>query len=50
MGSEGIALAVKAEPAVLGTGLLMAVALGMAASLWPAWIAVRRPLVESLRS
>ena len=50
MGSEGIALAVEAEPVVLAIGLGLALALGLLASLWPAWVAIRRPVVESLRS
>lgn len=50
MGSEGVALAVEGDPAVFVQGLALAVTLGLAASLWPAWVAVRRPVVESLRS
>jgi len=50
MGSEGIALSVTAEPEVLLYGSGLAVLLGLVASLWPAWVAIRRPVVESLRS
>lgn len=50
MGSEGIALAVTGDPGVLLSGTVLAVTLGLMASLWPAWIAIRRPVVESLRS
>jgi len=50
MGSEGIALSVTADPSILLTGTGLALALGLIASLWPAWVAIRRPVVESLRS
>ena len=50
MGSEGIALAVQANPTILTQGLGVAILLGLEASLWPAWVAVHRPVVESLRS
>jgi len=50
MGSEGIALAVRAQPLVMLQGVGLALALGVLASLWPAVVAIRRPVVESLRS
>lgn len=50
MGSEGVALSVTADASILATGIGLALALGLFASLWPAWIAIRRPVVESLRS
>jgi putative ABC transport system permease protein len=49
-GNEGQVLAVDPNPAVLGVGLAMAVALGAAAALYPAWSAIRRPTVEALRT
>jgi putative ABC transport system permease protein len=49
MGSEGIALSVNADPKILLTGSGLALGLGLLASLWPAWTAIRRPIVESLR-
>ncbi len=49
MGSEGIALAVRVQPEVLVQGVGLALALGLLASLWPAVVAIRRPVVESLR-
>ncbi len=50
MGTEGIALTVESDPRILISGLLLALGLGLFASLWPAWIAMKRPVVESLRS
>ena len=49
MGSEGIALSVQADASILFTGMGLALALGLFASLWPAWLAIQRPVVESLR-
>jgi putative ABC transport system permease protein len=49
-GNEGQVLAVLPDPAILAHGLLLALALGALAALYPAWIAIRRPIVESLRS
>jgi putative ABC transport system permease protein len=49
-GNEGQVLAVLPEPAILIHGLLLALGLGAAAAVYPAWIAVRRPIVESLRT
>ncbi len=49
-GNEGQVLAVLADPTILVRGLLLALGLGALAALYPAWIAVRNPIVESLRS
>lgn len=49
-GNEGQVLAVLPDPAILAYGLLLALGLGAFAALYPAWVAVRRPLVESLRT
>lgn len=49
-GNEGQVMTLIPDTTVLLTGLGMALALGMLASLVPAWTAMRRPIVESLRS
>lgn len=49
-GNEGQVLAVLPDPAILARGLLLALGLGAFAALYPAWVAVRRPIVESLRT
>ncbi len=49
-GNEGQVLAVLPEPHILAQGLLLALGLGALAALYPAWVAVRRPIVESLRT
>ncbi len=48
-GNEGLTLALDPSLTVTVTGLLLAVALGLLASLWPAWVASRNPIVTSLR-
>ncbi|MAS92611.1 MAG: hypothetical protein CMO55_05385 [Verrucomicrobiales bacterium] len=48
-GNEGLTLALSPSFQVTLTGLLLAVALGLLASLWPAWVASRNPIVASLR-
>lgn len=48
-GNEGLTLALSPSLQVTLTGLLLAVALGLLASLWPAWVASRNPIVTSLR-
>lgn len=49
-GSEGLTLALTPSLAVTLTGLFLAVLLGLAASLWPARVASRHPIVSSLRN
>lgn len=49
-GNEGQVLAVLPDPVILARGLLLALGLGAVAALYPAWVAVRRPIVESLRA
>lgn len=49
-GNEGQVLAVLAEPLIFAQGLALALGLGCLAALYPAWVAMRRPIVESLRS
>lgn len=48
-GNEGLTLALTPSVQVTMTGLLLAVVLGLLASLWPAWVACRNPIVNSLR-
>ncbi len=49
-GNEGHTMALTPDLMVIVTGLLLSLVLGMLASLWPAWVAMRKPIVESLRS
>lgn len=49
-GNEGQVMALLPDATVLLTGIGMALLLGMVASLVPAWTAMHRPIVESLRS
>ncbi|MFQ3243242.1 MAG: putative ABC transport system permease protein, partial [Lentimonas sp.] len=49
VGNEGLTLALAPSLSVTLTALGIACALGLLASLWPAWVAAKRPLVESLR-
>jgi len=48
-GNEGLTLALTPSLQVTLTGLLFAMALGLLASLWPAFVASRNPIVTSLR-
>lgn len=48
-GNEGLTLALTPSIEVTLTGLLLAIALGLLASIWPAWVACRNPIVSSLR-
>lgn len=50
IGNEGLTLSVVPDAAVLLRGLAVAFALGLLASLYPAWQASRRPIVHSLRA
>lgn len=49
-GNEGQVMEVAAGTGIFARGLLLSFALGALASLYPAWIATRRPIVEGLRS
>ncbi|WP_193212783.1 ABC transporter permease [Luteolibacter marinus] len=49
MGNEGQTLAVQPDLAVIATGIAAGLALGILASLWPAFQAIRQPIVHSLR-
>ncbi len=48
LGNEGVTLALAPTAAVLVSGLLLSLVLGFLASLYPAWKATSRPLVQSL--
>jgi len=48
-GNEGLTLALTPSADVALSGLMLSVALGLVASLWPAIMAATRPLVTSLR-
>ncbi len=48
-GNEGLTLALTPSFQVTANGLMLAVALGLLASLWPAWVACRNPIVTSIR-
>jgi putative ABC transport system permease protein len=50
MGNEGQTLAIQPDAAVIATGIIAALALGILASLWPAWQAVTQSIVKNLRS
>jgi len=49
-GNEGQVLSLQSDVVVIIIGVGISFVLGMLAALWPAWIAMRRPIVESLRS
>jgi putative ABC transport system permease protein len=50
MGNEGQTLAIQPDAEVIATGIVAALALGILASLWPAWQAVTQSIVKNLRS
>ena len=50
LGNEGLTLALRPDLNVTFAGLGVAVGLGLIASLWPAFVASRKPIVNSLRS
>jgi putative ABC transport system permease protein len=50
LGNEGLTLALSPSLNVVVSGLLVALALGLLASLYPAWKATSRPLVQSLNA
>lgn len=49
-GNEGQVMELLPDASVVLAGIALALILGMAASMVPAWTAMRRPIVESLRS
>ncbi|MFK7910475.1 MAG: ABC transporter permease [Akkermansiaceae bacterium] len=50
LGNEGVTLALSPSAAVVLSGLLVSLVLGLLASLYPAWKATSRPLVQSLNA
>ena len=50
MGNEGQTLAIQPDATVILVGVLAALALGIFASLWPAFQAMTQPIVKNLRS
>ncbi|MEM1083972.1 MAG: ABC transporter permease [Verrucomicrobiota bacterium] len=49
LGNEGQTLAIRPDAVIVLTGLAASLLLGVIASLWPAWRAMRQPIVESLK-
>ena len=49
LGNEGVVLALKPDSSMIVNSLIVSLGLGLIATAWPAWIASRRPLAESLR-
>ncbi len=49
-GNEGQIMSVSPDPALFISGLVLALLLGGFASAYPAWLAARRPITESLRA
>ena len=49
MGNEGQTLAIQPDPVVIAVGICAGLLLGVFASLWPAFQAIRQPIVHSLR-
>ena len=49
LGSEGQTLAIRPDSVVVLSGLAASLLLGLFASLWPAWRAMRHTIVESLK-
>jgi putative ABC transport system permease protein len=50
LGNEGLTLAITPSPAILGQGLVVALTLGLLASLYPAYQASAHPLARSLNA
>jgi putative ABC transport system permease protein len=50
MGNEGQTLAIQPDAVVVLSGIAVALLLGIAASLWPAFQAIRQPIVKNLRN
>ena len=49
MGNEGQTLAIQPDAFVLGTGIAVALLLGIFAAFWPAIQAIKQPIVKNLR-
>lgn len=50
LGNEGQTLAIQPDAVVVITGFSCSLLLGLLASLWPAWRAMRQPIVDSLNA
>ena len=50
IGNEGLTMSIVPDAVIFWRGMAVALALGLFASLYPAWKAARRPIVSSLRS
>lgn len=50
LGNEGLTLALSPSQEVLISGLIVAIILGLVASIYPAWKATSQPLTQSLNS
>jgi len=50
LGNEGLTLALQPGPGTIFGGFAIAILLGLIASLWPAVVATRLPIVASLRA
>lgn len=49
-GNEGQTIVLVPDAILFVNGMVLALLLGMLAALWPAWVAMRKPIVESLRN
>ena len=50
IGNEGLTLALSPAPSIVFSGIIVSLLLGMLASIYPAWKATSRPLIQSLSS
>ena len=50
IGNEGLTMSIVPDIIIVVRGLIVAFALGLLASLYPAWQAARKPIVHSLRA
>ncbi|MEJ6571897.1 MAG: FtsX-like permease family protein, partial [Akkermansiaceae bacterium] len=50
LGNEGLTLALAPTVSVFISGMVVALLLGLLASLYPAWKATSRPLIQSLNA
>ena len=50
VGNEGLTMSIVPDAVIVWRGMAVALALGLFASLYPAWKAAKRPIVSSLRS
>ena len=50
IGNEGLTLALSPTASVFISGMVVALILGLVASIYPAWKATSRPLIQSLNA